>query len=98
MLPDTDAIRPATWSVPLACAGAADELVGLADGLVALFPLFDVPHAATDNAVAATAANITNRASAVGKGKDIGVLRSLRKRMAATDLRGGGALHDRRFG
>jgi hypothetical protein len=43
---------------------------------MALFPLFAVPHAATDNAVAAVTANITNRARAVGKGTDIGVLRS----------------------
>jgi predicted TIM-barrel enzyme len=62
----------------LGCAGAADELFGLADALVALFPVFDVPHAATANAAAAAAAKIANRVSrAVGEGTGIGVLRSL---------------------
>jgi hypothetical protein len=75
-LPDTEAISPLTWSLPFADAdddcddevGEAD--VGLADevGLA----LSDVPHAATDSAVAPVTARIANGVSrAVGKVKDI---------------------------
>jgi len=66
VLPDTDDTMPSTLPMPSlgGGAGVGAEVVGCADDVglpvVSLLGLFDVPHAATDNALAAAAAKIAN--------------------------------------
>ena len=78
--PDTEAISPATQSLPFAAAGGDDvtaELVGLA--AVEGFELFEAPHAATDSTAAPVSVRIANRVSrAGGKVTDIEVLSNRR--------------------
>jgi hypothetical protein len=62
VLPDTDAIRPATrWPLPGAggCVGAEAACVGLADWAGVL--VCELPHAARDSVAAPAAARIANR-------------------------------------
>jgi len=96
-LPDTDAISPLALAVPPgadagegACACAVVEPVGPA-GAVGV-AVFELPHAATDSAVAPTTANIPSRVIGANEPAVFTVppIMNVRARLAARDFRVGG--------
>ena len=95
MLPDTESISPFTQSLPLAVADGDDEVGAELVGFAEVGPaLLDVPHAATDSAVAPVTASSATRDSRVAENvAGIGIL-SIADRTQRTGF--GNDLHDRR--
>ena len=78
VLPETEAMSPATWSYPMCSPwGAAEDVAGADEFVDAPLGFVGVPQAATESAVSPASANSALRASRGGAGVwcgDIGVL------------------------
>jgi hypothetical protein len=95
VLPDTESINPLTQSLPLPDADGVDEVGALLLGVAGAGSVsVELPHAATDSAVApVTASNATRDSRKVERVAGIGVLSVVGRRKQTDSVNG---LHDQR--